>query len=161
MVKTYASCKVFVYVLIYSHQHSLFRHLHTEIFISINFISCDVQTGHSKTLKYSEQHIRDYLSGTNVRVWICSEHDAVFNFSCIALCNLTKSFTLFFISLLSQELGSESFNQSTCTLYASEIPLFKVFIKACKLTGEILLHWSFFSQRTYLGGSFRIRYYFK
>ena len=35
------------------------------------------------------------------------------------------------------------FKQSTCTLYASEILLFKVFIKACKLAGKILVDWSF------------------
>ena len=63
-------------------------------------ISCEVQTRYSKILKYSEQYIRDHLSGTKVRIWICSEYDAVFNFSCIALCNLTKSFTLSSISFL-------------------------------------------------------------
>ena len=35
------------------------------------------------------------------------------------------------------------FKQSTCTLYASEILLFKVFIKACKLARKILVDWSF------------------
>ena len=30
------------------------------------------------------------------------------------------------------------------TLYASEILLFKFFINACKLTGEMLIDWSFF-----------------
>ena len=34
--------------------------------------------------------------------------------------------------------------QSTCTLYPSEILLFKVFINVCKLTGEIPINWSFF-----------------
>ena len=53
-------------------------------------ISCEVQTRYSKTLKYSEQYIRDHLSGTKVRIWICSEYDAVFNFSCIASFNLTN-----------------------------------------------------------------------
>ena len=41
-------------------------------------ISCEVQTRHSKTLKYSEQYIRDHLSGTEVRIWVYSEYDAVF-----------------------------------------------------------------------------------
>ena len=51
-----------------------------------NFLfSCEVQTSYPKTLKYSEQYIRNRLSGTKVRIWICSEYDAVFNFSCIAL----------------------------------------------------------------------------
>ena len=36
------------------------------------------------------------------------------------------------------------FKQSTCTLYASEISLFKVLINACKLTGEMPIDWSFF-----------------
>ena len=49
-------------------------------------ISCEVQTRYPKTLKYSEQYIRDHLSGIKVRIWICSEYDTVFNFSCIALC---------------------------------------------------------------------------
>ena len=40
-------------------------------------ISCEVQARYSKTLKYSEQYIRDHLSGTKVRIWICSEDDAV------------------------------------------------------------------------------------
>ena len=64
-------------------------------------ISCEIQTRYSKTLKYSEQYIRDYLSGTKVRIWIYSEYDAAFNFSCIALCNLNKSFTFSLISFLS------------------------------------------------------------
>ena len=95
--------------------------------------SCEVQARYSKTLKYSEQYIGDHLSGTKVRIWIGSEYDAVFHFSCIASCNLTKTFT-----------DSELFKQSTCTFYASEILLFKVFINACKLTGEIPIDWSFF-----------------
>ena len=33
-------------------------------------ISCEVQTRYSKTLKYSEQYIRDHLSGTKVRIWV-------------------------------------------------------------------------------------------
>ena len=45
------------------------------------FISCEVQIRYSKTLKYSEQYIQDHLSGTKVRIWICFEYDAVFNFS--------------------------------------------------------------------------------
>ena len=56
-------------------------------------ISCEVQTRYLKTLKHSEPHIRDHLSDTNVRIWICSEYDAVFNFSYIVLCILTKSLT--------------------------------------------------------------------
>ena len=64
-------------------------------------ISCEFQTRYSKALKYSEQYIRDHLSGTKVRIWIGSEYDAVFNFSCIASCNLTKTFTFFCMSFLS------------------------------------------------------------
>ena len=61
------------------------------------FISCEVQTKYSKTLKYSQQYIWGYLSGTKLRIWVCSEYDAIFNFSCIALCNITESFTFSFI----------------------------------------------------------------
>ena len=56
-------------------------------------ISCEVGTSCSKILKYSKQYIRDHLSGTKVRIWIGSEYDAIFNFSCTASCNLTKTFT--------------------------------------------------------------------
>ena len=64
-------------------------------------ISCEVQTRYSKILKYSEQYIRDHLSGTKVRIWIGSEYDALFDFSFIALCNLTMTFTFFYMSFLS------------------------------------------------------------
>ena len=107
-------------------------------------ISCKVQTRYSRILKYSEQYIRDHLSGTKVKIWIGSEYDAVFDFSCIASRNLTKIFTFFCMSFLSQESDSEIFKQSTCTFYASEILLFKVFINACKLVGEVPIDWSFF-----------------
>ena len=59
------------------------------------FISCEVQTRCSKILKYSEQYIRDHLSVTTVRIWIGSKYDAVFSFTCIASCNLTKTFNFF------------------------------------------------------------------
>ena len=62
------------------------------------FISFEVQTRHSKPLKDSEQYIQDHLSGTKVGIWICCEYDAVFIFSYIVLCNLTKPFTLCSIS---------------------------------------------------------------
>ena len=75
---------------------------------------------------------------------ISSEYDAVFHFSCISLCNLTKAFTFFCMSFLSQESDFDLFKQSTCTFYASEILLFKVFINACKPTGEMKIDWSFF-----------------
>ena len=64
-------------------------------------ILCEAQTRYSNTLKYSEHYMRDHLSGTKVKNWIRSEYDAVFNFSCISLCNLTKSSTLSFMSFLS------------------------------------------------------------
>ena len=47
-------------------------------------ISCVGQTRYSKILKYSEQYIRDHISGAKVKIWICSGYDAVFNFSCAA-----------------------------------------------------------------------------
>ena len=64
-------------------------------------ISCEVQTRYSKALNYSEQYIRDHLKGAKVNIWIGSEYDTVFDFPCIAFCNLTKSFTFSFISFLS------------------------------------------------------------
>ena len=88
-------------------------------------ISCEVQTSNSKTLKYSEQYIRDHLSGAKVRTWIFYEYDAVFNFSCVASRSLTKPFTFSFISFLSWESDSAFFKHSTCTLYVSEIMLLK------------------------------------
>ena len=94
--------------------------------------------------KYSEQYIRDHLSGTKVRNRICSEYDAIFNFSCIALWNLSKSFSFSFISFLSWESDSESFKQLTCTLYTSEILFLEVFINPFKLAGEMAIDWSFF-----------------
>ena len=121
VTKTFASWKVFVYVLLYSHQHRFFFqaptfwnwHLHKrllpdEVFQWWQFFVFKEQAllifhllfsfhvkfkQSSKTLKYSEQYIQDNLSDTKVSIWICFEHDAVFNFSCIVLCNLTKSFT--------------------------------------------------------------------
>ena len=91
--KTFASCKfLFMYSFTHTNIVFLFRHLPTEIGIFINVcyqmkcfsISCEVQTRYSKKLKYSEQYIRDHLSGTKVRIWIYSEYEAIFNFSCIA-----------------------------------------------------------------------------
>ena len=43
-------------------------------------ISSEVQTKYSKTLKYSEQYIRDHLSGTKVGLWTYSEYHAAFIF---------------------------------------------------------------------------------
>ena len=36
------------------------------------WISCEVQTRYSITLKYSEQYIQDHISEAKVRVSICS-----------------------------------------------------------------------------------------
>ena len=96
-----------------------------------------------KTLKYSEQYIRDHLSGTRVRVWIGSEYDAVFSFSCIASCNLNKTFTFSYMPF-SSRIRPGLFKQSTCSFYAFEILLFKVFINVCKLTGKMPIDWSIF-----------------
>ena len=106
-------------------------------------ISSEVQTRYPRILKYSEGYIRHHLSGTKLEIWIGSEYDAVFIFSCIALCNLTKTFTFFCMSFLSYKSVSELFKQSTCTFYASELLLLKVFINACKMTGEMPIDWSF------------------
>ena len=73
-------------------------------------ISCEVQT---RTLKYSEQYIRDHLAVTKVIICICSEYDDVFNLSYIAFSNLTKSCTFPFISFLSKELDSEFSNSQS------------------------------------------------
>ena len=106
-------------------------------------ISCEVQTRYSKILKYSEQYIRDHLSGTRGRMLIVSEYDAVFSFSCIASCNLAKTFA-FACMPFSSKSDSELFKQSTCSFYTSEILFFKVFANACKLIGEMAIDWSFF-----------------
>ena len=106
-------------------------------------ISWQVQTVLT-ILKYSEQYIRDHLSGTKVRTWIGFECETVFNFSCIASCNLTKTVAFFCMSFLSKESDSKLFKQFTCTFYASEKLLCKVFINACKLTGEMPIDWAFF-----------------
>ena len=78
-------------------------------------ISYKLQTRFSEILKYSERYIWDNLSGTKVRIWIRSEYDTVFNFSCIALCELTKALTFSCMSILSWESDAELFKQSTCT----------------------------------------------
>ena len=106
-------------------------------------ISCEVQTRYSRILKYSEQYIRDHLSGAEVGIWIGFEYDSVLIFFCIATDNLTKTFIFFCMSFLLQESDSELFKQSTCTFYSSEIFLFKVFINACKVTVEMTIDWSF------------------
>ena len=89
-------------------------------------------------------HSRPYIrsQGKSVHlflIWCC------FNFSCIALCNLTKLFTFSFIPFISYGSVSESFTQSNFTLYASEIFFFKVFINACfqKMTDEMPICWRF------------------
>ena len=70
---------------------SFFRSRFYQYFTYV-LISCEFQTKYLKILKYSAQYIRDHLSGTRVRIWMGSEYDAVFSFSCIASCNLTKTF---------------------------------------------------------------------
>ena len=118
------------FLIMYSFTHTnivyLFRHLPPEIIIFINvcyqmkcfscdslgagfanipptfLTSCEVQTRYSKILKYFEQYIRDHLSGTRVGIWICSEYDAVFSFSCIASYNLTKTLTFSCMSFSSR-----------------------------------------------------------
>ena len=119
---------LFKYSFLHTNIVFLFRHLPTEIVIFINIcyqmkcfsgevlpflgkgfanisptllILCEVRTRYSNTLNYSEHYIQDHLSGIKERIWICSEYDAVFNCSCIALRNLTKSFAFSFTSFLS------------------------------------------------------------
>ena len=42
-------------------------------------ISCEIKR-YSKTLTYYEPHIWDHLEGMKVKIWICSEYDAVLIF---------------------------------------------------------------------------------
>ena len=155
----------------YSFTHTnitfLFKHLPTKIVIFINFcyqmkcfsgdsfyflgagfanilptflISCEFQTRYSKALKYSEQYIRDHLSGTKVKdldllwIWCCF----YFFLHCLVQVIHLLCHIIFII-----RIRLWIFKQSTCTLYASEILLFKVFINACKLAGKMLVDWSF------------------
>ena len=103
-------------------------------------ISCEVQTRYSKTLKYSEQYIRDHLSGTKVRIWICSEYDAVFNFFLHCLVQPKQVFDFLF------HIKNQALNFQAVNLYfvCFEISLFKVFINTCKLTDEMSIDLSFF-----------------
>ena len=89
------------FLLMYSFTHTkivfLFRHLPPEIVIFINvcyqmkcfsddsfpflgagFANIPPTFLISKTLKYSEQYIRDHLSDTKAKSWICSACHAVF-----------------------------------------------------------------------------------
>ena len=71
-------------------------------------------------------------------VWCCFQ---VFLY-CLVQPNQDMHFLLHVIFLIRSD--SKLFKQSTCTFYASEILFFKVFINACKLTGEMPIDWSFF-----------------
>ena len=148
-------------VLPYTNIVFLFRHLYTEVFIFINVASrwsvsvviasffweqvlLIFQLLSWFRVKF-KQGFGNHLSGTKVRIWIHSEYNAVFTFSCLTSCNLTNPLTFSFISFLSEESDSEYFRQSTCTFYASQILLFKVFnmrvswqVK-CQLIGALSL----------------------
>ena len=107
------------------------------------FISCEVQAKYSKTLKYAEQYIRDHLSDTKVRFGFVLNMILFLIFlHCLVQPNQAMHFIFHIIFIIRIRLWI--FKQSTCTLYASEISLFKVFINACKLTGEMQIDWSFF-----------------
>ena len=128
VTKTFASCSLFMYSFthtnILSFQAPSYWNCHLQkrlildevfqwwylfIFSGAGFanisptflISCKVQTRYSRILNYSEQYIGEHLSGTKEKIWIGSKYDAVSNFSCIALCNITKTFTFFCMSFLS------------------------------------------------------------
>ena len=101
-------------------------------------IPCEVQTRYSKTLKYSEQHIRDHLSGTKVRIWICSEYDTLFNFSCIASCNLSHPLSLSYHFYHTHQTLNLSDSQLVLCMLLKYCSL-KVFINACKLTAVFSL----------------------
>ena len=120
VTKTFASCKVFLYVLLYYfifqapiYWKCYFNKRFLLIF-RLHFWFHVISTRYSNTLKYSQQYIWHHLSGTKVRIWICSGYEAAFNFSCIASCNLPKSFTFSFISCC-QYLAKHFFhNESVC-----------------------------------------------
>ena len=82
------------FLFMYSFTHTkivfLFRHLPPEItrwsvsvvivflFLGAGFANIPATFLISKTLKYSEQYIRDHLSDTKAKSWICSACHAVF-----------------------------------------------------------------------------------
>ena len=82
------------FLFMYSFTHTkivfLFRHLPPEItrwsvsvvivflFLGAGFANIPPTFLISKTLKYSEQYIRDHLSDTKAKSWICSACHAVF-----------------------------------------------------------------------------------
>ena len=107
-------------------------------------VSCEVQTRYSKTLKCSERYIGDHLSGTKVKIWIFSEYDAAFNLFLHYLLNPYQVIHFLLHIIFIKRIRPWVFKQSTCTLYASKISLFNVFINECKLTVEIPIHCSFF-----------------
>ena len=71
-------------------------------------------------------------------IWCCFQ----FFLHCLVQPNQVIHFLFHIIFIIRIRLWI--FKQSTCTLYAYEISLFKVFINACKLTGEMLIDWNFF-----------------
>ena len=104
-------------VLPYTNIVFLFRHLYTEVFIFINVASrwsvsvviasffweqvlLIFQLLSWFRVKF-KQDFGNHLSGTKVRIWIHSEYNVVFNFSCLTSCNLTNPLTFSFISFLS------------------------------------------------------------
>ena len=88
------------------------------------FITWEVQTRYLKILKYSEQYIRDHLSGTQVRTWIRSEYDAVFNFSRIVSSNLAKH---------SLSLASNFYQENQTLNYSNSQFVLFILLKYCSL----------------------------
>ena len=114
-------------------------------------ISCEVQT---RIVKYSEQYIRDHLSGTKLRIWIGSEllihldneHLFTFNFTMMfhqycttftfsTLKNITKH--LFIMQHMVIPFPSHVevllYTSSPSLSKSSKFLILKFFVKCCKL----------------------------
>ena len=88
-------------------------------------------------------HLRPFIryQGKNLDLfwkWCCFQ----FFLRCLVQPNQVIHFLFHIIFIIRIRLWISK--QSACTLYASEISLFKVFINACKLAGEMAIDKSFF-----------------
>ena len=83
------------------------------------FISLVDQIKYCETPKHSEQYFHDQESGTKVNICNFSVFEVVINFSVIAECSLSRSSTLFLVSL--SYIGNDSSISISETLYAAEM----------------------------------------
>ena len=86
--------------------------------------------------KFWTVHLRLFIryQGKNLDlfwIWCCFQ----FFLHCLVQPDRVIHFLFHIIFIIRKD--AESFKQSTCTLYASKISLFKVFINACELTNEL------------------------